>query len=94
MANKLEQLKLMVFDEASMAGSPNLQSTNTQLCEILDFDVTSNTFGGVSVIAVGDLYQSSPSHHVPFSNAPVEYIILQIWHLHSGMSFELMHLQK
>ena len=40
-----------------MVGSSFLQSMSKQLCEILKFDVMPPTFGGVSILAVGNLYE-------------------------------------
>ena len=61
LVNRLSQLKLLVTDEISMVGSPQLEDINSRLCMIHGSpDASSHNFGGVSILAVGDLYQLPP----------------------------------
>ena len=55
--NRAGNLKLLIIDEISMVGSSMMEQINSRLIEITG----SNTeFGGVSVLAFGDLYQLAP----------------------------------
>jgi hypothetical protein len=56
---KLSGLQLLIVDEISMVGSNMLLEIHKRLCQIKG--VAANVpFGGVSVLAVGDLYQLPP----------------------------------
>ena len=71
LVNRLSQLKLLVTDEISMVGSPQLEDINSRLCMIQGSpDVSSHDFGGVSILAVGDLYQLPPVKSCPIYKRP------------------------
>ena len=53
----LTDLKLIIIDEISMVGSRILSRVNNRLKQIFD---TSNDFGGISIICVGDFHQLRP----------------------------------
>ena len=67
MRSKLGNLCLLIIDEISMVGSDQLLSVHRRLAEIMNSD---EPFGGVSVLAVGDLYQLPPVGHFPIYTAP------------------------
>ncbi|XP_011858135.1 PREDICTED: ATP-dependent DNA helicase PIF1-like [Vollenhovia emeryi] len=54
---KLFELKLLIIDEISMVGSTMFTRIDTRLRQIMGRD---RSFGGVSVLMVGDLYQLPP----------------------------------
>ena len=54
---KYRQLKVIIIDEISMVGNQTLSFLNTRLQQLTG---TKTVFGGLSVIAVGDLYQLKP----------------------------------
>lgn len=56
---KLSKLMLIIIDEVSMVGSNTLLEINKRLQQIKGV-MPDVTFGGVSVLAVGDLYQLPP----------------------------------
>ena len=56
---KLSKLMLIIIDEVSMVGSNTLLEINKRLQQIKGV-MPDVTFGGVSVLAVGDLYQPPP----------------------------------
>ena len=58
--NKLNNLKVIIIDEISMVGSHLLYHIHRRLEEIKGSDGQSSTFGDVTMIAVGDLYQLPP----------------------------------
>ena len=71
LSNRLSQLKLLVTDEISMVGSPQLEDINKQLCMIHGTSSTYDyNFGGVSILAVGDLYQLPPVKSCPIYKRP------------------------
>lgn len=51
------KLRLMIIDEISMVGNILFTTIHERLCEIKN---SSNLFGGVSILAFGDLYQLPP----------------------------------
>ena len=60
----------IIVDEISMVSYEVLVAVHQRLCEIF---ATDDIFGGVNVIAVGDLYQLSPVNgHYIFSSAKVQ----------------------
>ena len=54
---KYRNLKIVIIDEISMVGNRTLNFINTRLQQLMG---TKEVFGGLSVIAVGDLYQLKP----------------------------------
>ena len=62
--NKLSHLMLIIIDEVSMVGSNTLLEIHKRLQQIkgVSDDVI---FGGVSILAVGDLYQLPPAGQAP-----------------------------
>ena len=54
----LKDLKLIIVDEISMVGNTTLLHIHQRLKEI--FGVSVDLFAGISIIAVGDLYQLPP----------------------------------
>ena len=57
-------LKVIIIDEISMVGTRTLNFIDTRLQQLKE---TRTPFGGLSVIAVGDLYQSKPVFEDHFS---------------------------
>lgn len=55
--NKLINLKLLIIDEISMVGSTLFSRVDTRLRQVLGIN---KSFGGISVICVGDLQQLPP----------------------------------
>ena len=62
--SKLSKLTLVIIDEVSMVGSNMLLEIHKRLQQIkgVSDDIT---FGGVSILAVGDLYQLPPVAQAP-----------------------------
>ena len=58
--NKLNNLKVVIIDEISMVGSHLLYQIHRRLEEIKGSNSQDSTFGDVTIIAVGDLYQLPP----------------------------------
>ena len=54
---KYRNLKIVIIDEISMVGNRTMNFNNTRLQQLMG---TKEVFGGLSVIAVGDLYQLKP----------------------------------
>ena len=67
MRSKLGNLALLIIDEISMVGSNHLLTIHRRRAEIMNFD---EPFGGVSLLAVGDLYQLPPVGHFPIYTPP------------------------
>ena len=85
---KYRHLKLLVIDEISMVGNKMLNYINRRLQQIMG---SSDMFGGLSVIAVGDLFQLKPVFDGwIFKDLANEYsaLALNIWKDHFAM-FEL-----
>ena len=55
----LKDLKLIIVDEISMVGNTTLLHIHQRLKEIFGTS-SSNLFAGISIVAVGDLYQLPP----------------------------------
>ena len=55
---KLENLMLSLTDEISMVGFKKLQQMNEMMCHVKG--TSKGDWGGICVIAVGDLYQLPP----------------------------------
>ena len=58
--NQLANLKVVIIDEISMVGADILYHIHRRLEEITGYTGPDVTFGNVTVIAVGDLYQLPP----------------------------------
>lgn len=56
---KLSQLKFLIIDEISMVGSDFFIEVHNRLTEIMGVH---EIFGGLSILAVGDMYQLPPVH--------------------------------
>ncbi|KAI8483360.1 hypothetical protein Bbelb_389640 [Branchiostoma belcheri] len=56
----LGKLKLLVIDEVSMVGADLLYHIHRRLQDISDQSTPESIFGGVSILAVGDLFQLQP----------------------------------
>ena len=73
---------MLIIDEISMVGSDFLLEIHRRLSEIMGND---SPFGGVSVLAVGDLYQLPPVGH-PFIFSPPQdlfaHIHMPLWQEH------------
>ena len=54
---KYKHLKVVIIDEISMVGNTTLSFIDSRLQQLTG---TKAAFGGLSVIAVGDLYQLKP----------------------------------
>ncbi|XP_078621306.1 uncharacterized protein LOC144887780 [Branchiostoma floridae x Branchiostoma japonicum] len=57
---RLGKLKLLIIDECSMLGSDHLYHTHRRLEDICGTCDPDSRFGGVSILAVGDLFQLQP----------------------------------
>ena len=72
--SKLSKLALLIIDEISMVGSNMLLEVHKRLEQIKAVMPDRSTFGGVSILAVGDLYQLPPVCQTPvFSVAKDSY---------------------
>ncbi len=58
--SKQSKLILIIIDEVSMVGSNMLLEIHKRLQQLKTIMTGNDTFGGISVLAVGDLYQLSP----------------------------------
>ena len=63
----LGDVKIMIIDEISMVGSDMLLTIHRRLCDIMGNE---EPFGGVSILAVGDLLQLPPVGQFPIYNSP------------------------
>ena len=71
--NTLRHLQLVISDEISMVGSQTLFDIHRRLKEIMNrSDYDDSVFGGVSVMAVGDLYQLQPVRQKYVFELPTE----------------------
>jgi ATP-dependent DNA helicase PIF1 len=75
MRGKLGNLCLLIIDEISMVGADHLYTVHRRLSEIMTSD---EPFGGVSVLAVGDLSQLPPVAQKPVF-APVSDCIVSLY---------------
>ena len=93
MRMSLAELKLIIIDEISMVGNTTLLHIHHRLKEIFG---TSNSqmFAGISVIAVGDMYQLPPIRKKPvFADYKNDVLNLyHPWHLFSMI--ELVHIMR
>lgn len=60
----LSELKLIIIDEVSMVSNITLLHIRQRLKDIFGSN-SSQLFAGISIIAVGDLYQLPPIHRKP-----------------------------
>ena len=74
----LSELKLIIIDEVSMVSKITLLHIHQRLKDIFGSN-SSQLFAGISIIAVGDLYQLPPKHRKP------------IFHSFKNESFNLFH---
>ena len=63
--SKLSKLTLVIIDEVSMVGCNMLLEIHKRLQQIKGVSDIDVTFGGVSILAVGDLYQLPPVAQAP-----------------------------
>lgn len=80
----LSELKLIIIDEISMVGNTTLLNIHQRLKEIFNTP-TSQLFAGISIIAVGDMYQLPPIKRKPvFENYNNDtFNLYHPWHLFS-----------
>ncbi len=73
LGSKLSKLTLVIIDEVSMVGSNMLLEIHKRLQQIkgVSHDVT---FGGTSILAVGDLYQLNPVAQAPLFSIAVPIV--------------------
>lgn len=67
MRSKLGNLCLLIIDEISMVANDQLLTIHRRLADIMNSD---EPFGGVSILAVGDLYQLGPVGRLPVFMPP------------------------
>ena len=60
MRSKLSKLKLLIIDEMSMVGANTQLDIHGRLQQIMSVTNNDVVFGGVSILAVDDLYQLPP----------------------------------
>ncbi|CAG2189230.1 unnamed protein product [Mytilus edulis] len=90
MRSKLGNLSLLIIDEISMVGADHLYTIHRCLSEIMTSD---EPFGGISVIAVGDLSQLPPvAQKQVFESIsePIAALYGSIWQ----KNFQLIELQE
>ena len=68
---KLSNLQIVIIDEISMLGADLLLTIHRRLCEIKGCQ---KPFGGVSVLAVGDLFQLPPVAQKPVFSLPSDEV--------------------
>jgi hypothetical protein len=78
----LSDLNLIIIDEISMVGNTTLLHIHQRLKDIFGTS-SSQLFAGISIIAVGDLYQLPPIRRKPvFENYKNDvYNLYHPWHL-------------
>ena len=62
----IEDIKILVLDEVPMVGTDRMLSIHRRLCDMW----SQEPFGGVSVLAVGDLLQRPPVGRCPIIEHP------------------------
>ena len=75
-------IKLIVIDEISMVGADTLLTIHRRLCDIMN---TTKPFGGMSILAVGDLLQLPPVAQRPVFAEPsdeMSSIYGSLWQTH------------
>ena len=65
---KLENLMLSLTDEISMVGFKKFQQMNEMMCHVKG--TSKGDWGGICVIAMGDLYQLPPIGECPIYTTP------------------------
>ena len=76
---------MLIIDEISMISSNHLLTIHRRLAEIKNYD---EPFGGVSVLAVGDLYQLPPVGHFQIytpQSDPLAALYGSLWKRHVKM---------
>ena len=86
---KLEHLMLSLTDEISMVGFKKFQEMNQTMCHVKG--TTDGDWGGVCVIAVGDLYQLPPVGECPIYSTPKVVTTLNDF---ASNGWEDMHLHE
>jgi hypothetical protein len=90
MRSKLGNLCLLIIDDISMVGADHLYTIHKRLSEIM---TTDKPFGGISIIAVGDLSQLLPIGQKPvydFTSDPIAALYGSLWQKH----FQLIELHE
>ena len=90
---KYSNLKWLIIDEVSMCGTNLLNYINMRLQEIMG---TSKHFGGVNVLAIGDLYQLKPVKDRSVflsSNEDYGYLAPNVWQENFNM-YELTKIMR
>ena len=91
--SKLRKLKVVLIDEISMVGSGMFNFVNLRLQQIMGSKMP---FGGVSIIAVGDLFQLQPVFDKwIFENSDNDYspLALNVWQEYFDM-YELTQIMR
>ncbi|XP_078691416.1 uncharacterized protein LOC144921886 isoform X1 [Branchiostoma floridae x Branchiostoma belcheri] len=89
----LGKLKLLVIDEMSMVGADLLYHIHRRLQDISDQSTPESIFGGVSILAVGDLFQLQPvgqSHVFSLPSDSYARLYGSLWQ----ENFEMMELTE
>ncbi|MEW8547603.1 MAG: AAA family ATPase [Candidatus Thiodiazotropha sp.] len=76
MRSKLGSLCILIIDEISMVGTDQLLTIHRRLAEVMTSD---DPFGGVSILAVGDLFQLPPVGHTPVFEAPKDPVVAALY---------------
>lgn len=82
---KLQHLKVLIIDEISMVGSQTLINIHKRLKEINAEQSEDIPFGGVSILAVGDLLQLPPVGDSPVFASPknaMHRLSMSLWEKH------------
>lgn len=77
---RLSDLKLIIIDEISMVGNNKICLIDQRLQQITG---SSEPFGGISIIAVGDLYQLAPVNESYIFKQPsseLGFLVKPLWH--------------
>lgn len=86
----ITNVKIIIIDEISMVGSDILLTVHRRLCDIFGNE---EPFGGVSVLAVGDLLQLPPVAQKPVFSLPTDEMAAiygSLWQHH----FHIVELEK